>query len=106
MVSLWIQYNFSQCGLRENVSVGASPTDNKQGKRSKNEISHVMDLCLLNEDANCNKMINLPSIWWVAIFDAARETIQKNPKESYVHDALFIMILTVMSSDANTDREK
>ncbi|XP_078178429.1 protein dimerization isoform X2 [Carex rostrata] len=91
---------------RENVSAGASPTDNKQGKRSKNEISHVMDLCLLNEDANCNKMIDLPSIWWVAIFDAARETIKKNPKESYVHDALFIMILTVMRSDANTDREK
>ncbi|KAF3334057.1 hypothetical protein FCM35_KLT01748 [Carex littledalei] len=91
---------------RENVLAGASPTDNKQGKRSKNEISTVMDLCLLNEDANFNKMIDLPSIWWVAIFDAARETIKKTPKESYVSDALFIMILTVMRSDANTDREK
>lgn len=106
LISLWIQYNFSQCGLRENVSVEPSTTDNKQEKRSKNENSHVMDLSLLNEDANLDKMINLPSIWWVAIFDAARETMTKSSKESLLSDALLIMILVVMRSDVNSDREK
>jgi hypothetical protein len=59
----------------------------------------------LNEDANFDK-IDIPSIWWNDIFDAARETITKSSKESFILDALAIMILVVMRSDVNTDRGK
>ncbi|KAJ4733492.1 protein dimerization [Rhynchospora pubera] len=76
----------------------------KQGEGNKNEYCHVMDSCLLRKDANFDNMIDLPSIWWIRIFDAARETVSESFKESSVLDALSVMILVVMRSDVNTDR--
>ncbi|KAJ3685691.1 hypothetical protein LUZ61_014855 [Rhynchospora tenuis] len=89
---------------REYVPTEPFSTDNEQGEGKKNEYCHVMDFCLLHKDANFDNMMDLPSIWWIQIFDAARETVSESSKESSVLDALSIMILVVMRSDVNTDR--